>query len=141
VAGKGVLVDTGPLVALLSADDQHHQACLDASKNLRGPFLTVWPVITEAAYLLRDRSDAIAKLLERVRIKKLGLLDLTAADVDGISRVLTDYADQQFDLADASLMYLSQREGIERVFTTDRRHFAVFRGEKGKPLTLFPAIL
>ncbi len=48
-----VLVDAGPLVALLSAADQHHQRCVEQAKELVHSAYTCWPVVTEAAYLLR----------------------------------------------------------------------------------------
>jgi predicted nucleic acid-binding protein len=65
-------------------------------------------------------------------------MELHATDADGISRVLSDYSDQGFDLADATLMYLTNREGVRTVFTTDRRHFAVFRTNDGPSLALIP---
>ncbi len=125
-------------MALLSVADQHHAACLEASKSLRGPFYTAWPVLTEAVFLLRDRPEAVEKLLDRVRHSMLRLLELASDGIDGIRQILADYADQGFDLADASLMYLAEREGIDSVFTIDYRPFSVFRTGKGKPLKLAP---
>jgi hypothetical protein len=40
-------------------------------------------------------------------------------------------------LADASLMYVAEQNGIEHVFTLDRRDFTIFRC-RGKALTLIP---
>jgi len=139
MAVKGVLVDAGPLVAILSERDQHHSICTTAATSLHGPFYTTWPVVTEAAYLLRTESGAVEKLLGRIRESKLQLLPLVAADADGISSILTRFADQEFDLADASLMHVAMREGIDQVFTIDHRHFAVFRTSNGQSLTLHPS--
>ena len=37
------------------------------------------------------------------------------------------------DIADASLVRLAEREGLRRVFTTDRRDFSVYRvGRTGR---------
>jgi predicted nucleic acid-binding protein len=141
VATKGLLVDTGPLVAILSERDQHHLVCVEAAKRLHGPFFTSWTVITEAAYLLKDRPDAVSKLLDRVRSLKLRLLQLSADDIDGVDGILKRYADQGLDLADATLMYLADREGLESVFTVDRRHFSVYRTRQGRSLSLHPATL
>ncbi len=41
-------------------------------------------------------------------------------------------------LADAALMYLTEREGIATVFTLDRRDFSVYRTVAGHPLQLVP---
>ena len=141
MAVSGILVDTGPLVALLSERDQYHAVCVATAKELHGPFYTSWPVITEAAYLLRDRKEAVAKLLSLVRSQALRILPLLAEDVTGLSDILLKYADQEFDLADASLMYLAEREGMAVAFTVDRRHFSVYRTSQGKTLSLFPASL
>lgn len=69
-----VLADTGPLVAILNQSDQHHKQCVEALKTLRLPLLTSWPVLTEAAYLLRSYPDAVAKLLEGLESGFLELL-------------------------------------------------------------------
>ena len=47
------LTDTGPLVALINAADQHHARC-DATLAALPPepLLTTWPCFTEAMHLL-----------------------------------------------------------------------------------------
>jgi predicted nucleic acid-binding protein len=139
VTTKGVLIDAGPLVAILSKRDQYHGACVAAAKSLRGPFYTSWPAITEAAYLLKTRAEKVETLLARIRTGRLRLLPLVASDVDGIGRILMQYADQDFDLADVSLMYLAERESTETIFTVNRRHFSIFRKADGTALNLVPA--
>ena len=47
-----ILVDAGPLVALVDADDQYHKQCVSALKSLQEPLATVWPPLTEAMYPL-----------------------------------------------------------------------------------------
>ena len=47
-----ILIDAGPLVALVDADDQYHEKCVDCLKSLREPLVTVWPPLVEAVYLL-----------------------------------------------------------------------------------------
>ena len=48
-----VLIDTGPIVALLRRRDSQHSVCDSVAEELPLPAYTCWPVITEAAYLLR----------------------------------------------------------------------------------------
>jgi len=138
VAASRILIDTGPLVALLSERDQHHAICVEAARFLRGSFCTSWPVVTEATYLLRDRPNVVQTLLRRVHAGRIVLLPLGPVDFPGIADILARYSDQGFDLADASLMYLAEREAIETVFTTDRRHFSIYRSPAGAPLTIVP---
>jgi len=53
-----ILVDAGPLVALVDADDQYHEQCVSTLKSLQEPLATVWPPLTEAMYLLNDLPPA-----------------------------------------------------------------------------------
>lgn len=133
-----ILIDTGPLVALLNRHDAHHEACDEAAKSLRLPLLACWPVITEAAYLLRRSPDAVQSLLSHCDGSLFQLLPLDERDLPGVAELLIQYRDQRLDLADAVLLHLANREGIEQVFTIDRRHFSVFRTAGGSALTLLP---
>ncbi|MEK7836583.1 MAG: hypothetical protein AAB328_01245, partial [candidate division NC10 bacterium] len=47
-----ILVDAGPIVALVHRDDRNHERCRDALRAIREPLGTVWPALTEAMYLL-----------------------------------------------------------------------------------------
>ncbi|MDZ4659769.1 MAG: PIN domain-containing protein [Bythopirellula sp.] len=135
-----VLVDAGALIALYEARDPLHKACVEQAKLLPvGKAYTCWPVITEAVYRLRKYRSERRKLLEAVRDGIYILLPLDADDIPGLDAVMTKYDDQQVDLADACLVHLANRESIEAVFTTDRRHFQVYRKADGKPFRLLPA--
>jgi predicted nucleic acid-binding protein len=59
---KQVIVDTGPLVAILCRDDQHHRACQVVAKQIAPPLITTWLVVTEAAWLLRRVSGGVERL-------------------------------------------------------------------------------
>ena len=55
---KVVLLDTGPLVALLDEDDAHQDWATARMRDLTPPLLTCEAVLTEACYLLRNLSRA-----------------------------------------------------------------------------------
>ena len=58
--------------------------------------------------------------------------------VPWIIAFLERYATAEAQLADAALMYLAEREGIDTVFTLDRRDFSIYRTTDGRALTIIP---
>jgi uncharacterized protein len=131
-----VLVDTGPLVALRMEYEAAHAACLETLKRLPTPLLTCWPVLTEATYLLRAYPKQLLELLGSVHGGLLEILPLDADDIPPINSILRQYADQGFQLADAALMHLANREAIEHIFTLDMRDFTVYRPPAGTKLSI-----
>lgn len=105
---------------------------------MRLPLLTCWPVVTEAAWLLRRRPARVQLLLDGFRS---GLLDLAHLDQDALpwmADFLRRYERLGAQLADAALVYLAEREKIDTVFTLDRRDFSVYRMAGGRGLKLLP---
>ncbi|HKW35193.1 MAG TPA: PIN domain-containing protein [Candidatus Acidoferrum sp.] len=122
-----ILVDAGPLVALVDADDQYHKKCVAALKVLREPLVTVWPPMVEAMYLLADLPKAQEALWEMLARGVLQLLSLDLADVHRMRELMSKYAGRPMDLADAALVRVAEREGIRKIFTVDRGDFGVYR--------------
>ncbi len=139
---RRVLVDTGPLVAILSRVDQHHAACVKALHQLPGPLFSCWPVITEAAWLLRSHPSAVQQLLRSCSSGKpsgfLELLPLAGTEASAIAEVMREYEDVGPQLADAALVYLAEREGIDTVFTLDRRDFGIYRSTTKRWFRIVP---
>ena len=48
------------------------------------------------------------------------------------------YRKMGVQIADGALVYLAEREGIENVFTLDRRDFSVYRLGNGRSLRILP---
>jgi predicted nucleic acid-binding protein len=124
---RGVLVDAGPLVALVNRGDTHHRRCVDALKTIRDPMLTVWPAVTEALFLVRDSWPAQAALLEMIESRVVELLPLDEDDVPRITELMGKYRDLPMDLADAALVRVAERERLRHVFTLDQRDFRAYR--------------
>ena len=122
-----ILVDAGPLVAVMDADDQHHGACVAAGRAIREPIGTVWPVLAEVMHLLRDQPKAQIGVWEMIERGALTLLPLDVSDVPRIRELIAKYADCPMDLADAALIRVAEREGVRKIFTVDRQDFAVYR--------------
>ena len=133
-----ILIDAGPLVALVDADDQYHEKCVDCLKNLREPLVTVWPPPIEALYLLGDFPRAREAVWEMLARGVVQLLRLDLADIPRIRELMTKYADRPMDLADAALVRVAEREGIRKVFTVDRSDFSVYRLHGRVALAIIP---
>ena len=134
----GVLLDTGPLVAILSREDFHHRACVAQLRMIAPPLLTCWPVITEAAWLLRQHPLAVQRLLASFTKQWIKLLALAERDAEPIGKILQRYRKLNAQLADAALVHLAEREGLDTVFTLDRRDFSVYRFSGKRSFRLLP---
>jgi hypothetical protein len=133
-----VLADTGPLVAILSPRDHNHELCVSVWRELPSPLLTCWPVITEAAWLMRGAPQAFKQLLDSVQGGILEVPSFSGAEAGKVSEILERYASLKPQFADATLVYLAHRENVETIFTLDRRDFLVYRTARKKPFRLLP---
>jgi uncharacterized protein len=124
---RAVLVDAGPLVALLDRGDGHHGECLEALRRIDDPLITVWPAFTEAMYLLNFSWPAQLALWDMVEAEALTLAPLDELDVPRLRSLMTKYRGLPMDLADAALVRVAEREKLSRIFTLDRRHFRLYR--------------
>jgi uncharacterized protein len=135
---RGVLVDAGPLVALIDADDAHHEACVETLESLRDPLITVWPAITEAMHLLSESWRGQKALWSRIETDALTLATLDAGDAPRIRELMEKYRDLPMDLADAALVRVAERESLTRIFTLDRRHFSIYRPGRRRRFSILP---
>ena len=133
-----ILVDAGPLVALLHRDDQNHERCVSAVRSLREPLATAWPVLTEAMYLLGFSWQAQDALWEMIDSGALELVSLDSTDGRRMRELMRKYRDLPMDVADAALVRIAEREGIRRIFTIDRRDFTVYRPAKIGRFSIIP---
>ena len=132
------LVDAGPLVALIHADDRHHQTCREALQSVEEPMMTVWPAFTEAMYLLGFSWTAQDALWQFVHRGALRFLQLDESDEPRMRELMGKYHDLPMDLADAALVRVAERERIRRVFTLDQSDFRVYRPKGLDSFELLP---
>jgi len=124
-----ILVDAGPLIALLDENDSEHAACVSVMRDLpSGPLGTTWPCLTEAFYLLDSLGGyRFQDRLWRMRREcRLLILDLTAVEADRMNRLMEQYQNVPMDLADASLVAVAESRDLRQVFTIDS-DFYIYR--------------
>ena len=122
---KGVLLDTGPLIALYARDDPRHADVTKWIEGFRGELHTVEPVLTEAAYFVPVRTRVVL-----ANLAASGVLNLHRPDAAAYARMaalLQKYADQDPDWADIELIWLAETTGINRIATLDVADFSVYR--------------
>jgi hypothetical protein len=95
-------------------------------------------VFTEAAWLIRRDSSAVQQLLNSLDSGFLELLPLTTADAKPIGSTLKKYRDIRIQLADAALVHLAARDGVDTIFTLDQRDFSVYWLPKGRAFWIIP---
>jgi len=112
------------LIALFAADDRHHARYRDLilESDLRGlRFVTTWPCIVEASYLL-----ATVQRLEMLAFVEAGGIQVFPFDVGhlgamrGWMRRYSEPGKREMDLADASLYWLATQVGVTEIMTVDR---------------------
>jgi uncharacterized protein len=136
---RAVLVDAGPLVALIDRGDAHHQTCVDALKTIRDPLVTVWPAFTEAMDLLGSSTEGQDALWEMIATQSVTLAPLDHEDAPRLRQLMHKHRDLPMDLADAALIRVAERDKVSRIFTLDRRHFRLYRPAGMARLSLLPA--
>jgi uncharacterized protein len=135
-----IVVDTGPIVALLNDRDEHHERCRDFLIDYAGPLLLTTPVFTEVCQLAESRRGTRAELafIDDVRAGRFTLVELTLADLGRIAELVESYASLPLGSVDASVIALTERLEIAAVATLDHRHFSVVRPRHVEALTLLP---
>ena len=136
---RQVLIDACPLVAIVSRQDAHHQRCVAELATLPTPLLTCWPVVAEAFWLVRQNQAAVAGLFRGFADNLWALAPLGPESLPWLEAFLKRYQKIRAQLADACLVYLAEREGIDTVFTLDQRDFSVYRHGRNRRLQIIPA--
>ena len=131
-----MLTDTGPLLALLDQDDPHHAACVVVARRLTaGPLMTTWPCFTEAMYLLGEVGgfQYQERLWSMHSTGKLELLTISAEEADRMRLLMEKYQDTPMDLADASLVAITEGRALKRVWVLES-DFYIYRLSDGSAL-------
>jgi predicted nucleic acid-binding protein len=114
-----VLIDTGPIVALLIARDQHHAWAKSEWARLKPPILTCEAVLSEAHHIVRRLGGDPLVILEFVRRGLLEVSIRAEPEIDALIELERSYADVPMSLADACLVRMSELSPRCRVMTTD----------------------
>ena len=119
------ICDTGPIIAYLNRHDPHHAWSVAVMKQVRPPMLTCEAVLTEVVYFLREDEVAVEPLFQLLERGALRVDFELSTHWPRVRTLMARY--QQMDLADASLVVMSELHTRSQVLTVDRTDFSVYR--------------
>jgi len=122
-----VILDTGPLVALLNRRDRFHRWARRALDTVVPPVSTCEAVISEACFLLSrvdaSGADAVLALIAGGVVELSFSLD---REVDPVKSLMRKFRNVPMSLADACLVRMTEHESSGRVMTLDS-DFRIYR--------------
>ena len=117
-----IILDTGPLVALLNERDARHRWTVEILQHLSPPLWTCEPVLTEASHLTQKP----AQIMARVSAGALRIGLELEEHVNHLERLLVRYQGRM-DLADACVVRMSEVFSDCKVLTLDNQDFSIYR--------------
>ncbi len=133
-----LLLDTGPIVALLNANDPDHRACTDFFESFRGRLLSTEAVLTESVYLLGRIPGGSEACLEFFIRNAATLISQNGESLIRAKELMARYHDVPMDFADATLVSLAEDSDCRQIFTLDRRGFTTYRAHRRRSFTTYP---
>jgi uncharacterized protein len=121
-----VLIDTGPIVAILIPVDRYHGWAREQFSSLLPPLLTCEAVLSEAQFLVHRFGGDPVVVLEMVTKGVLNVTFNMEAEADRLIKLQRRYQNLPMSLADACLVRMSELHAHSRVFTLDS-DFRIYR--------------
>ena len=140
-AAPRTVVDTGPLVAVLNVNDEHHAWAREVFATLSPPVFTCEAVLSEAQFLLQERGGDPLAVLMWVRQGVIKLAFDAAKEIERLLELQRSYRNLPMDFADACLVRMTETHERSSLLTTDS-HFRIYRrnGRQIIPLRAPPGI-
>jgi predicted nucleic acid-binding protein len=128
----GILLDSGPLVALLSRNDANHDRACRVFAGCAPPFRACEAVVAEACFLMRKVHPAGPASV--VALGGRGVYSI-AISAEGhwtkIEALLKKYSDRPISLADACLIRCAEIHHEARILTFDS-DFNVYKWSRNR---------
>lgn len=123
---RQVILDTGPLVALLNRGDHFHDWACSQWAEIEAPLLSCEAVIAEACHLLRKFEGGSFAVLELIRRGAVSMAFSLSDECGPVTRMLKRYASVPMSLTDACLVRMSELNSESPVLTLDA-DFRIYR--------------
>ncbi|TDC25700.1 PIN domain-containing protein [Streptomyces sp. 8K308] len=135
-----LIVDAGPLYALLDRRDAWHTRSVRLLESHPSPLVVPTLLIAEVAHLAERRLGSRAELLLAQDLAEGSLVadPVHPDDWLRIAEITAQYVDLPLGMVDASVIACAERHGATEVATVDRKHFTVVRPRHTRSFTLLP---
>jgi predicted nucleic acid-binding protein len=133
-----LIVDTGPLVALLDATDPDHERCEELLQGTGESRVVPVCVLVEVEYMVRPWPGAFGALVADFGSGALDLLDLPLRWLARAGELVHRYRDLPLGLVDATVVAASEMLEEPKLATLDQRHFGAVQPRHVSALTLLP---
>ena len=132
-----VIVDTGPIVALLDADERHHDWVRTQFESLDAPLLTCESVLSEACFLLRRIGADATMPVSLAQRGALRVVDAVSSEgeAESVAALMRRYDNIPMSLADACLVHILERTENGSIMTLDS-DFRIYRQAKRRVIPL-----
>ena len=128
----GILLDAGPLVALLSRNDTNHDRARHIFATCAPPFRCCEAVVAEACFLMREVHAAGPATVVALGARGVYNIAISAeSHWTSIEALLKKYSDRPMSLADACLIRCAEIHQEARILTFDG-DFRVYRWSRNK---------
>lgn len=134
---RDVLLDTGPLVALLDRSDPYHDACVRLWHDIADRCLTTEAVVTEATHLV-GRAGGSPLPLELLLAAHIPIVSIESLGHEHAVRLMRAYGMLPMDYTDATLVIVADAIRVSTIFTLDRKGFSLYRRGNGDSFTILP---
>ena len=132
-----IVIDTGPLVALLNRRDRHHAWIRRVLGTVEPPVFTCEAVVSEACFLLSRLVNGQEALLELLAKDVVKIDFQLTSEVDAVRQLMRKFASVPMSFADACLVRMSELDDQAVILTVDS-DFRVYRRKRRQ---VIPAIL
>ena len=135
-----LVLDTGPIVALLDAADPAHSACVQMIDEVGEDLVVPVPVVVEVDYWLRKiyGPQPWQAFVDDVGRGAYRLHSLDDSDLARAAQLEATYNTLDLGLVDAAVIAACERLVERKVATLDRRDFSVVQPAHCDRLTLLP---
>lgn len=135
-----LVLDTGPVYALLDRRDSAHLACRRLIDAADEALVIPAPVLAEVDYWVSTRLHAgiFVALLDDVLAGAYRIEALEARDIRRVRDLCEQYADSDIGFVDAAVLAIVERLNEPKLATLDRRHFGLLKPRHVDALELVP---